>query len=293
MLLSICNKIWWTGEWPTPWTQSLIITLPKKGYLQLCQNYRTISLICHQSKVMLRILLNRLTSQAEEIIKEEQSGFRAGRTTTEQIFKLRVLCEKYLQHQQSLYHVFVDFKKAFNRVWHAALWTTMRLYSINANLIRTIECLYDKVTSAVYHENTIREWFRTTTGVRQGCLLSPILFNIFLERIMADTLEDHKGKVSIGGRTITNLRFADDIGSQDGQEQVLVKLAKAILQGTVQGGRRRGRQRKRLEDNTKEWNGLVWNSILRKAKNCEEWRKLVVNSTVVPQRSARLHDRRR
>ena len=69
MLLIICNKIWKTGEWPTPWTQSLIITLPKKGNLQLCQNYRTISLISHPSKVMLRILLNRLNPQAEEIIK--------------------------------------------------------------------------------------------------------------------------------------------------------------------------------------------------------------------------------
>ena len=57
-LLTVCNKIWQTGEWPTPWTQSLIITLPKKGNLQLCQNYRTISLISHPSKVMLKILLN-------------------------------------------------------------------------------------------------------------------------------------------------------------------------------------------------------------------------------------------
>ena len=100
MLLIICNKIWQTGEWPTPWTQSLIITLPKKGNLQLFQNYRTMSLISHPSKVMLRILLNRLKPQAEEIIKE-QAGFRAGRSTTEQIFNLRILCEKYLQHQQS------------------------------------------------------------------------------------------------------------------------------------------------------------------------------------------------
>ena len=121
MLLIICNKIWQTAEWPTPWTQSLIITLPKKGNLQLCQNCRTISLISHPSKVMLRILLNRPKPKAEEIIKEEQAGFRAGRSTTEQIFNLRKLCEKYLQHQQSLYHVFVDFTKAFNGVWHAAL----------------------------------------------------------------------------------------------------------------------------------------------------------------------------
>ena len=65
---------------------------------------------------MLRILLNRLKPQAEEIIKEEQAGFRAVRSTTEQNFNLRIPCEKYLQHQQSLYHVFVDFKKAFDRV---------------------------------------------------------------------------------------------------------------------------------------------------------------------------------
>uniref|UniRef100_UPI003AF8651C RNA-directed DNA polymerase n=1 Tax=Thiolapillus sp. TaxID=2017437 RepID=UPI003AF8651C len=120
-LTAICNKIWHTGKWPTPWTQSLVITLPKKGNLQQCQNYRTISLISHPSQVMLKIILNRLKPQAEKIIAEEEAGFRAGSSTTEQIFNLRILCEKYLQHQQGLYHVFIDFKKAFDRVWHAAL----------------------------------------------------------------------------------------------------------------------------------------------------------------------------
>ena len=64
---------------------------------------------------MLKIILNRLKPQVEKIITEEQAGFRAGRCTTEQIFNLRILCEKYLQHQQDLYHVFVDFKKALDR----------------------------------------------------------------------------------------------------------------------------------------------------------------------------------
>ena len=96
VLTEICYRIWRTGEWPTPWTQSLIITLPKKGNLQLCQNYRTISLISRSSKVMLKVILNRLKLQAEEIIAEEQTGFRAGRSTTEQVFNLRILCEKYL-----------------------------------------------------------------------------------------------------------------------------------------------------------------------------------------------------
>ena len=95
-LTEICNRILRTGEWPTPWTQSLIITLHKKSNLQLCQNYRTISLISHSSKVMLKVILNRLKPQAVEIIAEEQAEFRAGRSTTEQIFNLRILCEKYL-----------------------------------------------------------------------------------------------------------------------------------------------------------------------------------------------------
>ena len=227
-LTTICNKIWQTGEWPTPWTQSLIITLPKKGNLQMCQNYRTISLISHPSKVMLKILLNRLKPQAEEIIAEEQAGFRAGRSTSEQIFNLRILCEKHLQHQQSLYHVFIDFKKAFDKVWHAALWATMRKYNIGSKLVRTIEHLYDNATSAVTFNSSIGDWFRTTVGVRQGCLLSPTLFNIFLERIMTDALENHQGTVSIGGRTITNLRFADDIDGLAGDEQELVNLVERL-----------------------------------------------------------------
>ena len=120
--MTICNKIWQTGEWPTPWLQSIVIILPKKGNLQQCQSYGTISLISHPSKVMLKIILNRLKPQREEIITEKQAGFRAGRSTTEQIFNLQSLCEKYPQHQQDLYHVFIDFKKAFDRDWHAAFW---------------------------------------------------------------------------------------------------------------------------------------------------------------------------
>ena len=64
---------------------------------------------------MPKIILNRLRPQAEKVIAEEQAGFRAGKSITEQIFNLCILCEKYLQHQQDLYHVFMDFKKAFDR----------------------------------------------------------------------------------------------------------------------------------------------------------------------------------
>ena len=86
-LTIICDKIWQTGEWLTPWTQSLVITLPKKGNLQQRQNYRTISLISHPSKVMLKIILNRLKPQVEKIIAKnrqasEQEGVPQSRSST-------------------------------------------------------------------------------------------------------------------------------------------------------------------------------------------------------------------
>ena len=82
---------------------------------------------------MLKIIPNRLKPQAEKIIAEEQAGFRAGRSITEQSFNLRILCEKYHQLQRDLYHVFIDFKKAFDGVWQASLWTTMKKYNISTN----------------------------------------------------------------------------------------------------------------------------------------------------------------
>ena len=87
----------------------------------------------------------------------------------------------------------------------------MKKYNISANLIQAIKYFYDKATSAVLFNSSIEDWFRTIVEVRQGCLLSLTLFNIFLERIMTDALEDHEDSVSIGGRTITNFRLADDI----------------------------------------------------------------------------------
>ena len=129
--------------------------------MQQYQTYQMISLI---SEVMLKIILSRLKQQAEKIIAEEQAGFRAGRSTIEYIFNLRILSEKYLQHQQDLYHVFIDFKKAFG---HAALWATMKKYNISANLTQVIKYLCDKATNAVLFNGSIENWFRTTVRIRE------------------------------------------------------------------------------------------------------------------------------
>ena len=104
----------------------------------------------------------------------------------------------------------------------------MKKYNISTNLIQVNENLHSKATSVVLFNSSIGDWFRTTVGVRQGCLLSPILFNMFLARITTDTLVDHGGTVSIGGRTITNLRFADDIDGLAGEEEELANLVERL-----------------------------------------------------------------
>ena len=104
----------------------------------------------------------------------------------------------------------------------------MQKYNISANLDRIIEQLYDEAASAVQMTGSIGEWFRTIVGVRQGCLLSPTLFNISLERIKSDSVEEHDGKVSKGGRNITNLRFADDIDALAEEEQESEALVESL-----------------------------------------------------------------
>ena len=93
VLTTLCQKIWETKQWPTEWTQSLIIPIPKKGDTRKCQNHRTISLISHPSKVMLKVIQNRLKKEAEELLAEEQAGFRANRSTVEQIFNCHLMIE--------------------------------------------------------------------------------------------------------------------------------------------------------------------------------------------------------
>ena len=117
-----------------------MIPLPKKGNLRKCTNYRTISLISHPSKVMLRVLLNRLTLCIEDLLSEEQAGFRAGRSTVDQIFNIRTLAERYGDHQRPIYNSFIDFRKAFDRVWHATLWKIMRKCGLSPNIITSSPC---------------------------------------------------------------------------------------------------------------------------------------------------------
>lgn len=131
------------------WTQSLIITLPKIGNLHLCQNYRTISLLSHPSKVMLKVILKRLKPHTEKFTAEEQAGFRAGRSAIEQIFNVRILMTSISTRTLSHVH---------------SLTSRKPLTEFGTKLIQLIKNLHNKTNSAVFFNNNIWEWFRTTAA---------------------------------------------------------------------------------------------------------------------------------
>ena len=148
----------------------------------------------------------------EAQLSEEQAGFRPNRSTVEQIFVWKQLAERFLETQNGeMVGIFIDFKKAFDRVWHLGMFRTLQHYNIPQKLTNLIKSLYNQAVSAVRIGSDISDWFRQTVGVWQGCILSPDIFNIFLENVLREALHEFEGGVSANGMKISSLRFADDI----------------------------------------------------------------------------------
>ena len=212
-LFSLCRRIWQKEEFPDEWKQSVILPIYKKKDKLICDNYRGISLLCHSQKMMASVMLQRIKASTEEILSEAQAGFRSGRSTIDQLFSLRLLTEKYFEHGKDLYVCYVDFQKAFDSVWRKGLWQVMRHLGYDNKIIRLIESMYRNSVSSVRvgTQGDVSNWFETLVGVLQGCVLSPLLFNILLEVVMALSLEDKDIGATISGFLCSNLRFADDI----------------------------------------------------------------------------------
>ena len=221
----ICNKIWKEGRWPTDWSRSILVMLPKKGCLRECTNYRSISLISHMCKIMLNVLLERMKGALEAQLSEEQGGFRKDRSTVQQILTLRLIAEEVTERQGKLYNCFIDFQKAFDSVWHQGLWAVLNNMMVPEKLVTTIKALYEHSQVAVRSGETIGDWVKMTVGSRQGDPLSPLLFTALLEKVMEKMECEERGGVKIQGQVIKDLRFADDIdmlakSEEDLQSQV-------------------------------------------------------------------------
>jgi hypothetical protein len=224
----ICEAIWETGEWPEDWTNSVFIPLPKKGDLKQCGNYRTIALVSHASKIILKIILERIRGKTETELADEQAGFRRGRGTRDHLTNLRIIMQKMNGHQQPLYMCFVDFTKAFDNISHEQLWLAMIEMGYPAHIINLLNTLYCKQWAKVKVAGVLSREFRIKKGVRQGCVISPHLFNIMAEVAMREVMEGWDGGIQIGGRKITNLRYADDIVFLAGSEKELQDIVSRL-----------------------------------------------------------------
>ena len=143
MYWTLWKKIWRSGIWPLDWKRAVFIPLPKKGDPQECSNYRTISLISHASKILLKIIMKRIRNKLEIEVSRAQAGFRKGRGTRDHILNLKLLIQKCREFNSELRICFIDYSEAFDCVSHRLLWTTLTKLGFDCKIISLIRNLYD------------------------------------------------------------------------------------------------------------------------------------------------------
>ena len=126
VLHSVCQQIWETQQWPQDWKRSVFIPIPKKGNAKESSNYRTIALISHASKIMLKILQARLQQYMNLELPDVQAGFRKGRGTRDQIANIHWIIEKAREFQKNIYFCFIEYAKAFDCVDYNKLWKILK-----------------------------------------------------------------------------------------------------------------------------------------------------------------------
>ncbi|KAL7723877.1 hypothetical protein ACLKA6_004303 [Drosophila palustris] len=142
-----------------------------------------------------------------KILSEYQSGFRKGYSTVDSIFVLTSIANDYLHKKKKLYLFFVDFKAAFDTVDRRSLFLKLSNLGISFKMLKILSSMYERNTVAVWDGNELSPWFDSNLGVKQGCLLSPILFSLYVDDIVS-TLQ---GGVELGTSRIKVLMYADDM----------------------------------------------------------------------------------
>ena len=215
ILQALNNVFKITHSFPLEWTSSTIIPIHKKGDTNMCDNYRSIWLSSLFSKIYTAILDKRLGdfTNTNNIIPEEQAGFREGYSTIDHIFSLYAMIKKQFTKDRKLYVCFVDYKKAFDSVNREALFIILERNGISGDCLKAIKSIYSSVLAAVKKEGKLSEYFECPSGLKQGCLLSPKLFTIFMTEISKALNKDGSHGIQFISNypLIFHLLFADDL----------------------------------------------------------------------------------
>ena len=189
-LKRVCNVCVLEEKIPNDWMRAIIVPIYKgKGDRSECKHYRGINLLSIPGKVYGRILIEKVCSPTERLIGEEQCGFRSGRGCVDQVFVMKQMSEKFVDKNKSLYIAYMDLEKAHNRVDREAMWRVLGMYGINGQLLKAVQSLYEKSEACVRVCREEGEWFEVGVGLRQGCVMSPWLFNLFMDAVMKEVQE--------------------------------------------------------------------------------------------------------
>ena len=207
----VIEVAWAKGEVANDWKKAVIVPLHKKGSKMVCSNYRGISLLSIPNKVYARILDSRVRSKTESKVLEVQGAFRRGRSCVDQIFTIRQLSEKVLEKNKQMVIACIDLEKAYDKVCRVRLWQVLERYGIQGGLMTAIRSMYLGSQACVRASGKMSGWFPITQGVRQGCVMSPWLFNVFMDGIIREVKENLQGGVQLTTTNVQMLLFADDV----------------------------------------------------------------------------------
>ena len=233
-LTEIINEIYEKGEIPTDLSRSIFIALPKRPRAIECELHRTISLMSHITKIILRIIMLRARRIIKPEIGEEQCGFVEDSSTRNAIFMVRMISERAIEMQKNLYLCFIDYTKAFDKVQHEELFKLLQALDLDGKDIQLIRNLYWEQTACIKIGYELSDYTKIERGVRQGCVFSPDLFNLYSEMIMRE-LDGQKGFV-VGGHNINNLRYADDTVLMAESENDLQRLLDIVVEQSKKKG---------------------------------------------------------
>ena len=168
---------------------------------------------------------------------EFQAGFRKGRGTRYQIANIHWIIEKVREFQKNIYLCFIDYAKAFDSVDHNKLWKILKEMGTPDHLTCLLRNLYAGQEATVRTGHGTSDWFQVGKGVRQGCILSPCLFNLYAEYIMRNAgLDETQTGIKIAGRNINNLRYADDTTLMAEREEELKSLLMKVKEESEKVG---------------------------------------------------------